>query len=299
MITTLTGSNGFLLKAEMKRLVDLFVNEFSDLGLDRIDGEEAEYDRIRESLESFPFLVSKKLVVLRAPSTNKEFVEKIEQLLGALPETTDVILHEPKLDKRSSYYKYLKKNSEFSEFNELDNFELTKWVTERANISQSDAKYLIERVGNNQQLLSNEVAKLVTYNPKVSRESIDLLSEPNPQSTIFELLDSAFAGDLKKMMRLYDEQRASKVEPQQIVALLAWQLHVLAVIKSAGDRADSQIATEAKINPYVVNKSRKISQKLTLQKLKILIHDLVDIDIKLKTTAIDGDDAVQNYLLKI
>ena len=48
------------------------------MGLQRIDGEEVEYDAIREALESLPFLASKKLVVLRAPSANKEFVEKVE-----------------------------------------------------------------------------------------------------------------------------------------------------------------------------------------------------------------------------
>ena len=288
-----------MLKAELKRLVDLFVGEFSDLGLDRIDGEESEYDRIRESLESLPFLASKKLVVLRSPSANKEFIEKIEQLLGALTETTDVIIHEPKLDKRSSYYKYLKKNTEFREFNELDNYGLAKWLTEQTDISQTDAKYLVERVGASQQLLSSELAKLVTYNPKVSKKSIDLLSEPNPQSTIFELLDSAFAEDSKRIMRLYAEQRANKIEPQQIVALLVWQLHILAVLMSAGDRSDAQIASEAKVNPYVIGKSRNISQKLTLEKLKTLIHDLADLDLRLKTTSIDADEAVQNYLLKI
>ena len=299
MIITLTGSNGYLLKDELKRLVDLFVAEYSGMGLDRIDGEEAEYDRIREALESLPFLASKKLVVLRAPSANKEFVDKVEQLLGTLPETTDVILHEPKLDKRSSYYKYLKKNTEFMEFNEMDNYELAKWLTGQADISLADAKYLVERVGANQQLLSNELVKLVTYNSKVSRNSIDLLTEPNPQSTIFELLDSAFAGNSKRMMKLYAEQRASKVEPQQIIALLVWQLHILAVLMTAGDKTDAQIAGEARINLYVVGKSRNISRGLTLTKLKSLIHDLADLDIRLKTTSIDSDDAVQNYLLNV
>ena len=299
MIITLTGSNGYLLKDELKRLVDLFVAEYSGMGLDRIDGEEAEYDRIREALESLPFLASKKLVVLRAPSANKEFVDKVEQLLGTLPETTDVILHEPKLDKRSSYYKYLKKNTEFMEFNEMDNYELAKWLTGQADISLADAKYLVERVGANQQLLSNELVKLVTYNSKVSRKSIDLLTEPNPQSTIFELLESAFAGNSKRMMKLYAEQRATKVEPQQIIALLVWQLHILAVLMTAGDKTDAQIAGEARINLYVVGKSRNISRGLTLTKLKSLIHDLADLDIRLKTTSIDSDDAVQNYLLNV
>ncbi len=299
MITTLSGSNGFLLKAELRRVVGGFVAEHTDMGLDRIDGEEAEYDRIRESLESLPFLASRKLVVLRAPGANKQFVENVEQLLGNLPETTDVIIHEPKLDKRSSYYKYLKKHTEYKEFNELDEYGLAKWITDQADVSQADAKYLVERVGANQQLLSNEVAKLVAYSTKITRQTIDLLTEPNPQSTIFQLLDSAFSGNHRQTLKLYGEQRASKVEPQQIIAMLGWQLHILSVIKTAGERSDAQIASGAKINPYVVGKSRGITRGLTLQRLKELVNNLMKLDLQTKTTAIDADDGVQAYLLTI
>lgn len=299
MIVTLTGSNAFALKAELNRLVADFVAEHTDMALQRIDGEEVEYDVIREALESLPFLASKKLVVLRAPSANKEFVEKAEALLADLGEITDVIIHEPKLDKRSVYYKFLKKNTEYMEFNELDEYGLAKWLNGQADISQSDAKYLVERVGVNQQLLSNELAKLTAYNPKVTRETIDLLTEPTPQSTIFQLLDAAFAGDKKRMLRLYQEQRASKVEPQQIIAMLAWQLHILAVVETAGERSDASIASEAKISPYVVGKSRGITRNLSVQKLKDLIHNLAQLDLQLKTTAIDADDGVQAFLLRI
>lgn len=299
MITTLTGVNGFLLKTELDKLVTAFVVEHGDMALQRIDGEEAEYDAIREALESLPFLASKKLVILRAPSANKEFVEKAEKLLVDLGETTDVIIQEPKLDKRSIYYKFLKKSTDYKEFNELDEYGLAKWLSTQADISQSDAKYLVERVGANQQLLSNEIAKLKAYDPKITRKTIDLLTEPNPQSTIFQLLDAAFAGDKKRMLKLYLEQRASKVEPQQIIAMLAWQLHILAIVKTAGERSDNEIAKDAKLSPYVVSKSRGITRSLTMQQLKDLVHNLEQLDLQLKTTAIDADDGVQAFLLSI
>lgn len=303
MIRTLSGSNGFLLKAELDGLVSAFINEHGDMALERIDGQEAEYDRIREALESLPFLASNKLVVLRAPSANKEFVEKAEKLLVEVPESTDVIIVEPKLDKRSSYYKYLKKNTDYKEFNELDENGLSKWLVERAKakgatLSSVDARYLVERVGANQQMLDNEIAKLAVHE-KITRELIDSLTEPTPQSTVFQLLDAAFAGNKKLVLKLYQEQRASKVEPQAIIAMLAWQLHVLAVIKTAGERSDNEIAATAKLNPYVIRKSRAITNKLTPTKLKQLVSDLTDLDGKLKSVAIDADDAVQAYLLSI
>ncbi|MGC1177207.1 MAG: hypothetical protein WA843_04000, partial [Candidatus Saccharimonadales bacterium] len=120
MVSVLTGENSFGLQKRLAELVGTFVTEQGDLALERVDGEEAELAKIQEALNGLPFLAAKKLVVLRAPSTNKQFVEQAEQLLNDLPETTEVIIVEPKLDKRTAYYKFLKSKTDFEEFNELD-----------------------------------------------------------------------------------------------------------------------------------------------------------------------------------
>jgi DNA polymerase-3 subunit delta len=158
---------------------------------------------------------------------------------------------------------------------------------------------LVQRVGANQQLLANELEKLLLHESQISRQSIDLLTEATPQSTIFELLEAAFAGNAKRTMQLYQEQRQLKVEPPQIIAMLAWQLHVLALIKAAKDRTADQIAGEAKLSPYVVKKSQGIARKLTIAELKSLISDLLDIDVRSKKVGLDPDEALQNYLLKL
>jgi DNA polymerase-3 subunit delta len=209
MIATLTGQNSFMLQAELRQHIDAFVQEHTDMGLERLDGEEVTYDRIRESLESLPFLASKKLVVLRTPGTQKQFAENAERLLEAVPESIDVVLIEPKLDKRSSYYKYLKKATQFKEYNELDAPQLVRWLTEQAKtaggtLSQRDASTLISRVGINQQLLSRELEKLLLFDPVVTEESIMKLTEKAPQSTIFDLLDAALTGRTKQAIALYE-----------------------------------------------------------------------------------------------
>ena len=304
MITTLSGSNHFLLKSELDRLVQAFVAEHTDMGLEQFDGEEAEYDRMREALESLPFLASKKMVVLKKPSANKQFVEHFESLLGELPDTTYAIIVEPKLDKRMGYYKYLKSKTEFKDFSELDEQSMGRWLVERAKaqqgtLSTNDARYLIERVGLNQQQLSNEIDKLLNYRPQITRDTIDLLTDKAPQSTIFELIDAAMSGQVKRAMQLYDEQRRQKVEPQQILAMIVWQLHVLAVVKTAGQRDANEIAKQAKLSPYVVRKSQGIARRISLQELKDLIRSVLKLDISLKSKSIDADDALQNLFITI
>jgi len=304
MITTLTGANSFGLQSKLRELISAFVAKNGDLALERIDGQETDLEKISEALNALPFLAAKKLVVLREAGTNKQFADAHEQLLGDLPETTDVILVEPKLDKRLAYYKYLKKKTDFLEFAELDQNGLARYLVDSVkqqggSLNSSDARYLVERVGANQQLLSNELEKLLLYDKQITRQNIDLLTDQVPQSTIFQLLEAAFTGRTKKALDLYAEQRALKVEPQQIMAMLAWQLHVLAVIKTAGDRQSGQIASEAKISPYVLGKSQGIARDLSLQEVKRLVSDLLEIDSDSKSINIDVDDALQLYLIKL
>lgn len=304
MIITLTGTNSFLVKSYLDTYVGEFLKEYGDMGLERIDGEEAEYDRIREALESLPFLASKKLVVLRKPSAQKQFIENIEGLLANLPYSTDVIIYEPKLDKRSVYYKTLKAKTEFREFNELDAQGLARWLIDEAkaaggSLGMSDALYLVDRIGLNQLMLRSELEKLLLYDKSITRQTIELLSERTPQSTIFELLEAAFAGQTKKALAIYDEQRLLKVEPIAIMALIAWQLHLLAVIKTAGQRTVDDVAREAKINPYSLRKSQRIADKLTLPELKRLIQRVLELDVDLKSKSIDADEALRNLIVDL
>ena len=304
MIVTLTGANSFGLKQELDLIVRAFLAEHDAMGLERIDGEEAEYDRLSEALTSLPFLADKKLVVLRTPGANKQFVEKAEKLLADVPETTDVLLLEPKLDKRSAYYKLLKKATEYHEFPELDTNGLARWLSDRAkaaggSLGAGDARLLVERVGANQQLLSNELEKLLAYDPKISRQTIELLTEPTPQSSVFELLEAAFNGNARRTMALYEEQHSMKVEPQQIIAMLAWQLHIIALIKTAGRRTPDQVAKEAKISPYVAKKSAAIARKISAGEFKELLQELLWIDMRLKRESLDADEVMRHYLLKL
>lgn len=304
MKVTLTGENSFGLRAELDKLVAAFVSVHGDIALERLDGEDASFERMQEALQSLPFLASRKMVVLRTPGLNKKFTEEAERLLKELPETTDVILIEPKLDRRLSYYKFLKKATDFREFAPLDRAGLARWLVQFAKeqggqISQADAAYLVDRVGTSQQLLAQELDKLLLHDQKITRASIDLLTEATPQSTVFELLEAAFAGNTKRAIELYDEQRAMKVEPPQIIAMLAWQLHVLALIKTAGNRTPDQIAREAKLNPFVVRKSAGIARKLMQSELHELIVGLLEIDTRLKREPLDADEALQTYLLQL
>lgn len=304
MITTLTGENDSLRTEALQQLVTEFVAAHGDMAVERLDGEEATFERLHEAVQSLPFLVPRKLVILRTPSANKEFTERFESFVADVADTNDVVLLEPKLDKRTGYYKQLQKLTDFREFKVLDGAALASYLADAAkaqggSLSLADARLLIDRVGTNQLVLQHELGKLLAYDPHVTRTTIELLTERTPQSNIFALLDTAFAGNVRQAMALYDEQRAARVEPQQVLALLVWQLHILAIVKTAGQKSADVVAQEAKISPFTVRKTQGLARRITLARLKELLSSLREFDVRLKSEPISADETVRYYLLQL
>lgn len=303
MIYTLTGSNNFLLKQKLKQLTSAFVDAYGDHEFERLDGEETELPDLQARLHSVPFFSDKKCIVVYEPGQIAGFRDKYEQVLSSANDAIDVILVESKLDKRLAYAKYLKKHTEFQQFDELDESALSRWLVEAAkdrgaSLKQSDAVYLIQRVGTDQHLLFNEIEKLTSYSLHITRETINMLSEPAPQSSIFELIDAAFSGKVTRALQLYDDQRAQKVEPQVILSMLARQLHIIALTKAAPKtKTRQQIAQDSGLHPYVIQKAMESSRSLSSRSIKHCISELLDIDKRLKSQAINADEALRSYVV--
>jgi DNA polymerase-3 subunit delta len=304
MITTIVGTNNYARKQMINGLVNPFIKQYGDLGYESIDGENTSFDQLQSALQNLPFLSARKLIVLQKPSVNNEFVSKIDQLLSTVPDTTDVIIVESKIDKRLHYFSVLKDQTKFYELQDPIGSDLVNWLIayvqgKQGYINPQLARTLIDRVGSNQQLLASEVDKLLLYNPQITVRNIKLLVEATPQSTIFEMLASAFAGNNQRTLELYKEQRDLKVEPAQIVAMLTWQLHILALIKTAADMTAEQIARESHQNPFVIRKSLTLAKRINQPALQRMLKDLLVLDTKLKTESIDPDEALQYYLLTL
>jgi len=300
MIITLTGENDVLRQKALKQIAA----EYDDMAIERLDGEDVSYERMHEAAQSLPFLVDKKLVILRTPSANKEFTEQFEKLVGDIPDTNDVVLVEPRPDKRLSYYKQLQKYTDFREFALLDSNGLATWLTNYAkeqggSLGANDARILIDRAGLNQLTLQHEVDKLLAYDPKITRANVELLTERTPHGNAFAMLDAALTGNTKKAIELYDEQRAGQVEWQVIFGAMVWQLHLLAIVKAAGQKTAGAVAKEAKLNPYAVEKAQNLVRSISLEKLRALITALREFDVRFKTESLDADETLRYYLLKL
>ncbi len=301
---TLSGENRFLLQTELENSINDFVSKHGQMGVESIDAEEASFERIKESLLASSLFAEAKLVIIKQPEANKQLVEELEHIIGAVDDSTDVIFVVPKPDKRAKYYKTLQKMTELKTLDALDARALASWLvneakSQNASLNLRDAQFLVERVGTSQAILKQELDKLVLHNPQIDQKAITELTEPQPQSTVFELLDAAFGGNRQKTLKLYEEQRQLKTEPLAILGMIAWQLHILAIVVTAKDKTPGDIAKDAKVHPFVVTKTSKIAKNLGYTRLKELIDQALNLDIRLKSQSINADDALKHYLLSL
>ena len=142
MIATLTGQNTYMLSRSLNDLINTYKAEYGDIGLERVQCGERTYAQLVDSVQAMPFLVAKSLVILNSPSDNKELSDKIKSFLDLVNDQTDVFFVEPKFDKRSSLYKYLKKMTDYKQFNLLKDLPVDVVVNlasfQPANVSERD-----------------------------------------------------------------------------------------------------------------------------------------------------------------
>lgn len=300
MIRTLTGKNSFALRQYLDERVTSMQQMGGELAIERIDASESDVDAILQAVQTLPFLVAEKLLVITSVQSNTSLMNRIEELIDRVAEGVEVLLVDQSFDKRKSSFKLLQKKTELHDFAEPNARELPKWLSHYAKdvgatLSIADATYLVERVGAHQQIVANEVSKLALYDTHITRQSIDLLTDKSIQSTIFDLLDAAFSGKHDRALALYREQRDARIEPQYIIAMMTWQLQSLALAVFAPDKSEATLIN-AGVSPYTAKQAIRITQSMSRTRLKEIIVGLSELDAQIKTSA-DADAGIELFLL--
>ena len=305
MIFVVCGANSYLRDSHVAKKVQSYQQAHGDMNFALLDGDTASYEAILEAATTLPFLADARMVVVKSFSACKQLIEQIEAFVAAAQsDDTDIILVDAKLDKRTSWYKYLTKHTTFQEFQPLDSHGVERWLVDEAGqrggvLRPADARILVARVGEDQQLLSHELDKLLAYNPQINRATIELLCEPIPQSTIFMMVESLFAGDLQRALELYDDQRRQRVEPQAMLGMVVWQMHLVALAKTAGTKPAADIARQAGVSPFALQKAQTLARRLQIKDIKQLFGFLTQADLRSKSESIDVDRLMQTALMTI
>jgi len=132
----------------------------------------------------------------------------------------------------------------------------------------------------------------------IESKDVSLFLEENVDDNIFNMVDVIVAGDKKQAFKLVNKQRELGEDDFKLMAMIVRQFRILIQIRSLYEEKESLRSDEmAKVlgfHPFVVKKSLGLVKKYSLNKLKEIYHELLQIDIKTKTGV-----APQNLLLDL
>jgi DNA polymerase-3 subunit delta len=163
---------------------------------------------------------------------------------------------------------------------------------------------LLELVGNNMLLLSQEIQKLLLYagvDSVINREIVAQLVPKSAEQSVFSLVERVVQRDIAGAMRMLEELLMQQEEPIKILALLANQFRLLYQVKELQQRgyAQNQAASHLGVHPYRVKLAMGQAQRFSFQELRSIIDHLADADYDMKTGKLNKRLVLENFLMRL
>ena len=299
MVTTIVGSTARA-DAHTAKYQSVFVSKYTEYDVERFEGNNIDDpSRVQSALLSRPMFSSKKLVIIKSSSQNSHLSDKLQDWIADRGEQIELLLLEPEIDKRKSYYKWLQKHTDLHDYSPKKGQELVNILVgiskdEGVELSPSDARYLIDRIGENEQLAASEIKKLSVF-ARIDRELIDEHTEPAPRSKIFDLLEAIASGNTERAKQLYEDQRAQKVEPQAILAMIIWQLQLFTLVTGTS-KPLAEVSKASGVGEYPLQKAKAATRRLGRGGVANMIDKTLEAERLIKRDYVNPDQALKNLI---
>jgi len=121
----------------------------------------------------------------------------------------------------------------------------------------------------------------------ISLTDVKLFLPEKVDDSIFNLVDAIVAKQPKNVFKMIQEQYRKGEDATFIFAMILRQFRIILELRDLFDREDNLpsdiIAKRLSLHPFVVKKSLPLIKRYSLDELKKIYHQLLEIDIKTKT----------------
>lgn len=298
MITLLVGENSFEIERALAGIKANFAGE-----VEKIDGNELSLARLPDILMGVSLFSEKRLLMIRGLSENKAVWAVFGDWLDKISDDIHLILIEPKPDKRTATFKALKNKAtteEFQLWSDRDTAKAEQWAVSEAkklgfDLDKKGAQTLVQRVGVDQWQLFHALEKLAMIDD-ISEETIKDIIDANLTENVFNLFETALAGDVDELVQMIRTLEQSD-DVYRLSALLFSQAFQLAAIISA--TSSDNVAKDFGIHPYVVSKLTPIAKRIGKGGVTKIISILTEVDDDMKSSKADPWLLIERALIKI
>lgn len=310
----LYGIDKYLIDERIKEIKSQ--NKIDDsFGINKYDLENTPLEEIIDDASTISMFYDKKIIIVEnsyifTTNTKKLPEQNIELLSNYInnmnPNTVLIfIVLKEKIDTRKKITTLIKNKGKIEEYNSVT--DISKKIVklfEPYKIDNNALKLLINRVGNNLSLISNEIEKIKIYKDNdlyVNEKDIISLTHKNIDIDIFKLIDNILLGNKKEALECLEEMIKYGEEPIAIIIMLANQIRIMYQTKMLIKKGYSEfeISNILEIHEYRVKKALEKSRKYSEKKILIKLEELADLDYNIKTGYIDKNIGLELFILNM
>lgn len=308
----LYGIEKFLIDKEINNIINK--HKIDEINISKYDLEINTIKEILDDANTVSLFSSNKLIIVensfifsRVASKKIDNLELIEEYLKQ--NNKDVItifinLNE-KLDSVKKIVKLIKEKGIVKEFNPLKNVNtVIKEMFEDYKLEQGTVELLINRVGNNLELLYQEIEKLKIYKIEdksiIKQDVLDLTTEII-DIDIFKFVDDIINKNKNDAIKTYKELLKLNEEPIKIIALIASKFRLMyqSTILAKKGYTEQQISEILDVHKYPVHLAIISGYKYNPKILLKYLDDLAQLDIDIKTGEKDKELALELFILSL
>ncbi len=294
-----------------------------------LDGQQLRLSQLVDACGAVPFLSPTRLVIVKGllgrfepksgsgrrssrseTNLDSELREwrHLAEYIPQMPPTTVLVLVDGEVKANNRLLKSLMPLAKVMTFPQLRAEALRRWIEARVKqgggaVSPAAVKLLVELVGADLWVMSNEVDKLLAFSSgrTITEDSVRKVSSYVREANIFVLVDAILEGRRKLAQKLLHQLLQQGAEPAEVLVMISRQLRWIVVAKERG-KGILQSESREGLGPahdFVLEKAIKQAKTYTLERVKSAYHKLLDADVAIKTGKYDGDLALDLLIVEL
>lgn len=309
MLLFLYGPDTYRSREKLKKIIGEYKKADPDwLDFNRVDARDKEIEilkQIRQITDTISMFSQKKLIVienifLANRETQDEVLEFLKNRNLEKDRDINIVFWAEEIDKRLSLFKFLKSKVESKEFNLLKDSQLKNWIRnyveeQKGDIDNKAIDKLVEYVGKDLWRIANEINKLISFKMqdtrnKIQVEDVELLVKPEIDLNIFHLVDALGDRNKSRVLKLFKEFLEKGQDENYLLSMFVYQIRNLLKIKFGGGKD---------LHPFVFRKAQQQARSFDFDQLKKIYHQLLAIDLDIKTGRTDSKTALELFLAQL
>ena len=298
------GKDAYLRMKAEEMIVKAVVKDFADFNIIKYTDDTTTMESVLTACMSMPIMVERKAVVLRdiVFKNDKDIQALLKYVKNPMSSTVLVIVD----GESNNCYKDIVKVAELVDCGYMDSAMVQKVVVsyiskQNVQINMEALNTLLMYCNLDLMRIMSEVNKLCNYvgeGSAITVKDVELLVHKDVEYSVFEVSDAVSKKDGKRAMKVINQLLQNKEQPQTILMMIQSNIRRMFYAMTT-KMTNKEIADKLNVKEYAIKIARDTGSRFSPAKLKAILDLGGELDYKIKSGQMSGENALYFYVNNI